>query len=232
MNYADRITGDVKGNMALAKEVLVAYTEKSITIEEKNRILADIIGKDLITSQRILNIGFVKNRCQTCAGRGFTIIPELVQEVYYLDECKGDPSKGVLSCNGTHILTKVCERCHGLTLREVIEQNKDKLESKPSEAFIKQHEGETFRILIADEIEGKKYSYIPKKPCKACGGTGRFEYKNDKRTVPCVCTKKRLIPTGKIKTIVTCSDCHGDGRRIDNPVISADNLEKLRELIG
>lgn len=231
MNYVERIGSDVRRNMNLAREVLMAYANKTIGVEEKNNILAKIIESDMIRTQRVLNVGFLQNRCQTCAGRGFTIIPELVQEVYYVD-CEGDPEKGILPCNGTHILTKVCERCHGLTLREVIEQNRDKLEAIPSEAFIEQHGSETFRILQADEVDGKTYHYIPKQPCKACGGTGRFMYQNAKRTTPCTCVKKRLKPTGKIKTCVTCHDCHGDGRRIDNPVISANDLEKLRGIIG
>lgn len=242
MNYAERITSDVRENMALAREVLIAYTNKAITVDEKNGILAQIIESDMIRTQRILNVGFTQNRCKNCAGRGFTIIPELVQDVYYI-ECKGDPEKGILPCNGTHILTKVCERCHGLTIREVIEQNRDKLEVIPPEGFIKQHEQETFRILRADEAkdkdtseddegEGKVYYYIPKKPCKACGGTGRFMYQNEKRTTPCTCVKKRLKPTGKIKTCVICPDCHGDGRRIDNPVISVSDLEKLRGIVN
>ena len=232
MSRVDRVTESVKQNMVLVKEVLNAYANKSITVEEKNDVLIAVIAQDMIKSQRILNVGFVQDRCPSCAGRGFKIIPELVQEVYYLDKCHGDPEKGILPCNGTHILTKVCERCHGLTLREVIEQNRDKLEVVPSDAFIAQHGNETFRLLEADEVDGKKYSYIPKKPCKACGGTGRFSYQNEKRTVPCTCVKKRLSPTGKIKTHVICSDCRGDGRILSNPVISSEVAAKLQGLIG
>ena len=227
MSYIDRITENVKQNMVLVKEVLSAYAKRMISLEEKNNVLLAVIEREMIRSQRILNVGFVHDRCPSCFGRGFKIIPELVQEIYY-DECHGDPKKGILPCNGTHILTKVCERCHGLTLKEVIEQNRDKLERIPSDAFIAQHGNETFRLLEADEVGGKKYLYIPKKPCKACGGTGRFSYQNEKRTVPCICVKKRLVPTNRIKTHIICPDCHGDGRILNNPVISREVAAKLK----
>lgn len=228
--YMNRIATDPRQNVVLAKEVLGAYEAKTISKDDKNAILRRIIAVELPKTHRVLNVGFEKNRCQACAGRGFIIIPELVRE---RGECLGSPDEGILPCGGTGILTKVCQRCNGMTLIQLIAKEREKLDKLPSDSFIAEHGSETFRLIEADEMGGKgKYFYIPKKPCKACGGTGRFVYKNDQRTVVCSCVKKRLVPTGNIHKTVECDVCHGDGRRLDNPVISIGTLSaEVREVI-
>jgi len=227
--YTSRIGTDPKNNISLAKEVINAYASKTISKGDKNTILRQIIESEMLRVGKILNVGFVQNRCLNCAGRGFIIIPEVVRE---RSECHGDPEHGILPCNGTGILTKVCQRCNGMTLIQLIEKERDHLEKIPSDEFIAEHGHQTFRIIEADEAGRSKYCYIPKKPCKACGGTGRFVYTNAERTKPCTCVKKRLVPTGKIARVAECSECGGDGRRIDNPVIQLESLDpKVRETL-
>ena len=110
--------------------------------------------------------------------------------------------------------------------------DKETIKSGKKEAitkFISKNGEKTFRVIQANG--NNDYSYIQKEPCRACHGTGRFEYKNETRTIKCPgchgngVVKKHLKTTSKIKMVVTCNRCDGSGKRFeDNPVL---NIKKM-----
>jgi len=236
-------------------QIINKFDRGNLTIDEKNQLLIGIISEQIYSgSQQYVNGFSIRNACPFCQGKGFNVHIELEKT----NKCPG--TKDCLSCNGTGIMTKICLRCDGQTLNEILRKrellNKNRHipgmsreeEKKFREKFkhyilidvrrihsnfIKENAHRTFRVIQADNDNRTKYSYIQKNPCRACSGTGRFEYKNAERTIKCPgCHGKGQIrtylkTTNRIKNVILCNKCGGSGRTYENnPVINLQTMPK------
>lgn len=265
---------DNRSHLAAILDSLICGT---ISTNEKNKLLSCIIinqlqkpGSRYLTGIKYRGLG---NHCTRCNGLGFQVIMETDIKVY---PCVGDKSKNVLPCNGTGIKTSICNRCNGLKLSDILNIRngilmgtdntvkfkhfgKIKIDTI-SERFIEKNSEKTFRVIMSDEeINGESggiYYYIPKSPCRTCGGTGFFVH--DRKNIKCTCgghndgcevcdgtgyvngnpvkcpgchgkgyKSKNLVTTGNVKSFLECSYCKGYGANIpSNPVI---NLKVMDE---
>jgi len=231
-----------------AEKIINGFRHGVLTVEEKNHLLVSIIIQQIESGSKYLNGFKTNNSCPTCNGKGFNI--HLLLEM--TTACPG--THDCLPCKGSGIMTKTCLRCGGYTLKTILDRRKlivdfkndhipgmsqeDEIKFKEefghyatidirriNPKFIEENRDKTFRVIKADDQ--KKYSYIQKNPCRACKGTGRFEYKNAERTIKCPgChgkgkIKSHLKSTNKVKFISKCNKCGGSGQGFaSNPVIN------------
>ena len=253
------------------KHIISAHRTSYITTTEKNQLLMNIIKQQVATKGQHLDgikySGWVDG-CRSCSGKGFNTVIE--RKMVVDKPCLGNKKRGILPCEGTGIKTSICLRCGGLKLEEILairtlinqkDVSKD-IQAKYghfgliiidtiSQGFIKENKSKTFRVIQADDIEcdgNNLYYYIPKSPCSACHGSGRFVH--DRKNIKCKCggdknckicsgtgrfsdkpircpgcggkgaLAKHLESTGQVKSFVQCSHCHGEGARIVQHVLS------------
>jgi len=211
--------------------ILKSLVVGSISIEEKNKLLAAIILSQLEIGTKYL--GGIKHpqwkiHCSSCGGKGFHVIMETKIEI---DPCVGNSSRNALPCNGSGIKTSLCNRCSGLKLDEILRIRNEIMIGGASDRtvskyghfakikidtigkkFIEENRNKTFRVVEADE-EGNKniYYYIPKSPCRTCNGTGHFIH--DRKNIKCgACSGSGYDSDNK------CEQCKGTGRINGDPI--------------
>jgi len=188
------------------EKIIHGFRHGILTIDEKNQLLVSIIVSQIESGSKYLTGFNMKNSCRTCNGKGFNVHPY----IEFTTQCPG--THDCLPCNGSGIMTKVCLRCGGHTLKDILNRRKlivdfknnhipgmireDEIKFKEEfghyasidirrihPSFIEENYDKTFRVIRADDQI--KYSYIQKNTCRACKGTGKFVYTNSERTIKC-----------------------------------------------
>lgn len=260
-DYMDRLNIMVSNNQLSTEHIktIVNGTRTGrIGTTERIQLLMTIVSNQLKSGIRDLKTNKIRyvvginsllhSPCPSCRGMGFVCTPEIEMKIV---PCPGNEDYGIISCDGSKIKTTVCNRCHGMTLSEILdirsgimtgefegtEFGRNIIEKythltklrmrKLNPAFVKKFGNKTFIVISA---ENGAYYFIPEKPCTACGGTGKFIH--DRKNLRCNCggqdpNCKKCGGKGRFSgTPIQCTGCGGKGH-LSKKLIMTGNVKSF-----